>query len=394
MHRPIISKLPFLLFALSGGLRAADPAVRISSPQEKEEVTAPFMLHTELDGVSAAQVLEATVYWADDSIAQRLLAPPFVFRLRPPASARPGHPLALRVVFTLRDGRKLAASRSVVLTRNDETLVRRILVPLSASANGKPLTDLSAADFTVSQDGASLPIREFLQDTRPVNLLIAVDTSGSMELGHRLDKAKEAAQLFYAQMKTEDRIGLFDFNDEVYRLVPLGPPSSDFPRAVNSLEPLGATSLWETLDLALPELTDAGERKAVVLITDADERGVDSTRINAEKVGEAWRQSDAVLYAVFTASSGGGAGAFVSKLAEGSGGTALRDVDPKELPAAAQALVTQLRTQYLLSFTPRGEPDGKYHTISVTCRREGAVLHYRRGFLYGKKAEGEKKKGK
>src|SRR6185369_3360966 len=103
------------------------------------------------------------------------------------------------------------------------------------------------------------------------------------------------------QLKPEDRIGLFDFNDEVYRLVPLAPPSPEFTRAVNSLEPLGATSLWETLDLALPELATAGERKAVVLITDADERGVDSTRVGAEKVGEAWRSSDAVLYAVFTA---------------------------------------------------------------------------------------------
>jgi VWFA-related protein len=390
-------RLPFLLLPLlftAGVLRAGDAALRINSPQENEEVTAPFLLHTDLTGAADGDVLEATVYWADDSVAQRLLAPPFTFRLRPPAAARPGRPLALRVVFTLRDGRKLAAARTVILTRNDETLVRRILVPLSASANGKPLTDLTAADFSVTQDGAAAPIREFLQDTRPVNLLIAIDTSGSMELGHRLDKAKEAAQLFFAQLKPEDRIGLFDFNDEVYRLVPLAPPSAEFPLAVKSLEPLGATSLWETLDLALPELADAGERKAVVLITDADERGVDTTRVNAEKVGEAWRSSDAVLYAVFTASSGGGAGAFVAKLADASGGTALRDVDPKEIPAAAQSLVTQLRTQYLLSFTPRGEPDGKYHTISVTCRREGAILHFRRGFLYGKKAEAEKKKGK
>ncbi len=384
-YSPRFAPAPFAFACAAAALSAAEPAVKIVSPAQMETFNGSLVVQVAFEGVEESQVLEVTAYWWD-APAQKQIAPPWLFRLRAPVGAPNGKPQRVRVVATLRDGRRLGAERMVVLLADDATVVRRILVPVSAALDGRPLADLKAADLSLQVDGRPLAFKEFIADERPVSLVVAFDTSGSMADEHRMDNAKVAGRIFFDQMKSEDKIGLLDFNDEVFRLVPLGPPSPDYPAAVKSLEPAGATSLWEVLDLARAELAGGGARQAVVLITDADGRGI-STRLDMDKVLDAWKQGDVLLFAVVVASAGGGEGAVIEKLATASGGAALRSVAPAQLPEAARGIVGQLRTQYLLSFAPPGEPDGKPHSITLYCKRDKVQLRYRRGFVYGEKAK-------
>lgn len=373
----------FALAALAwcGVARSTEPAARIVTPAEGESFTGSLVVQVELAGIRDEEVLEAVAHWWD-APAQKLLAPPWRFRLRAPAGAPNGKPQRVRVVVTLKDGRKFGDQRMVVPVVEEATVVRRILVPLSAVKDGRPVTDLAGSELSLQVDGKSVRFNEFIIDERPISLVVAIDTSGSMADQKRLEQAQAAAMIFFDQLKPDDRVALFDFNDEVYRLVPLGPPSPEYPAAVKSLEAKGATSLWEALDLARPEV-QGGSRRAVILITDADGRGIDATRMDAARTAEAYREGDVVVFAVFVGSSGGSEAGVVEKIALAGGGHALRGVAPAELPAAARAIVAQLRTQYLLSFTPPGAPDGRSHSIVISTRRDGVELRHRRVYIYG-----------
>lgn len=86
------------------------------------------------------------------------------------------------------------------------------------------------------------------QRTLPLNLAIALDTSGSME-GDKLDQAKTACRSILAQLRDQDTLSLASFNDRVLTQIDTC-RGSDRDRAagsINSLQAGGTTRV----DLAL-----------------------------------------------------------------------------------------------------------------------------------------------
>lgn len=108
---------------------------------------------------------------------------------------------------------------------------------LDVTANGEQVSDL-----VVEPVGAS---------TVPVGVVLAIDTSGSMD-GAPIESAISAAQSFVDQARTEDRIAIISFNDEVQVLS-------------------GFTSNKQTLNSTLAGITAGGE----TAFNDAVVQGID-----------------------------------------------------------------------------------------------------------------------
>ncbi len=112
-------------------------------------------------------------------------------------------------------------------------------------------------------------------DRKPANVLLVVDTSGSMEEDGRLASAKQGVKTFLDQVGPNDRIGLTAFSDEIQPLLSVAPfPANRKPLedAVANLIASGGTAVYDATSsafAAVRQLGGGGDRiNAVVLLTD------------------------------------------------------------------------------------------------------------------------------
>jgi Ca-activated chloride channel homolog len=166
------------------------------------------------------------------------------------------------------------------------------------------------------------------EDRKPANVLLVLDTSGSMIQEQRLGRAKQGLEGFLAQVQPQDRIGLTVFSDEIRPLVPIGPLKDNTPRlrqAVAGVNASGGTRIYDVTSDAVDQVARVADKSrinAVVLLTDGED--TDSDRTADEVVKKLAAQGDSSKRVrVFTiAYSAGAAGAAqtLARIAAASGG--------------------------------------------------------------------------
>ncbi len=110
-------------------------------------------------------------------------------------------------------------------------------------------------------------------ERRPVILTFAIDTSGSMELGARLEAVRTALATLLANLESDDRVGIIAYGTQPYLVLPhtSARESDRILDAVDGLTPLGSTNVEAGLDLAYriaDESTHARAVSRVVLCSD------------------------------------------------------------------------------------------------------------------------------
>ncbi len=154
---------------------------------------------------------------------------------------------------------------------------------------------LSGADFAITEEGNPRPAGT--TDLRnDIEVVLAIDTSGSMRPNDALGKAKAAARSMIEQLPAETRIGVVGFGSDVFIASPLTTDRETLTDAIDRLEFSGDTSLWD----ALVESADQFRAKAdvsryVVVITDGVDDGSTTTIDGAISALES---ADSALYAV------------------------------------------------------------------------------------------------
>src|SRR5829696_4738858 len=135
------------------------------------------------------------------------------------------------------------------------------------------------------------------EDRKPANVLLVLDTSGSMAEEARLDNAKQGLEVFLAQVAPQDRVGLTTFSDQITPLVPVGPFGENRQKLRGAIQRLiadGGTAFYDAAaegSATVRDLADRDDRiNAVVLLTDGDD--VDSSRDLAGVVQELEDQGD------------------------------------------------------------------------------------------------------
>jgi Ca-activated chloride channel family protein len=149
-------------------------------------------------------------------------------------------------------------------------------------------------------------------DRKPANVLLVVDTSGSMLDEDKLVHAQQGLRSFLNGVSAQDRIGLTSFSTDINPLVPIGPIRDNRNRlqqAVDGLTPDGQTSLFDATDAAVRDVrSGAGPDhiNAVVILTDGEDTNssLGSDKVIADLRGQA---EDPQRVRVFTIAYGSGA---------------------------------------------------------------------------------------
>jgi VWFA-related protein len=269
--------------------------------------------------------------------------------------------------------------------------------------NGRLIPDLTKDDFQLSEDQQPQVIRYFSREAdTPLTMGILVDTSPSQ--GRVLEVEKREAEAFLREvMRPRDLTFVLHFDVEVELLQDF---TSDLHRLDNAIEEgqingggvrtpgtfptddsQGATHLYDAVYLSARELlkNEVG-RKVLILLTDGEDQG---SKVKLDAALEAAQKSDVIIYSVdihdrsFYMRQGMGyeGESVLRKLSEETGGRVIQ-TSTKDTSEAFQQIARDLRTQYLLGYTPTNTKlDGTFRKIEVKVHTSGNVkVDARRGY--------------
>ena len=202
------------------------------------------------------------------------------------------HPLALLEANTLSDvNRESFRAFANYLTSPDaQQLIlskgyRPADLNIKIDGANSPINAGNGADPTKPQTSLQVPsaavldvVREsWLANKRRTNVMLVVDTSGSME-GDKIENVQTALATFLDQIKSnEERVGLFEFYNDVTERVKINELKNNrsaLVRAVTTLDPGGNTALLDGVAAAydrLQQLNDPSRINAIVVMTDGKE---------------------------------------------------------------------------------------------------------------------------
>jgi Ca-activated chloride channel family protein len=166
------------------------------------------------------------------------------------------------------------------------------------------------------------------RDRKPANILLVLDTSGSMNTEGRLQRAKDGLEVFFRGVEPQDSVGLTIFSDHVQPLVtpaPLSQNRAALRSRVRGVIAEGGTAFYDATVEAFDTVRDqraTGAINAVVLLTDGEDT---DSRLNADDVVAHIReQGDSAnrvrVFTIAYSSGATGARANLAKIAAASGG--------------------------------------------------------------------------
>jgi Ca-activated chloride channel family protein len=238
--------------------------------------------------------------------------------------------------------------------------------------NGAFAGGLARDDFAVFEDGRAQQIAVFeRQSEQPLNLTLAIDTSGSV----RKDMSEEAAaarHFAHVLMRPQDQMSVLQFATHVRELVPFTNKLAVIDRGLGELRGDWATALYDAICYGAKHLGPKQGRKVLILISDGDDTAKSSTYDDAL---EAALRNEVMIYSLIDvpieASAGrdlGGEHALIA-LSEETGGKHFY-VSEGGLDKAFAKVSDDLRTQYLIGYYPRHQmPGTDFHRLTVTVPR-------------------------
>lgn len=272
-------------------------------------------------------------------------------------------------------------------------------VDVFVSKDGKALAGLAPEDFEVYDEGKLQTIDHVSFGTVPVNVMLALDTSTSVA-GEKLTHLREAADAFLRELTEDDRAGLLTFSHHLNLRSGLTSERAALSRLLDGIVAEGATSWRDALFATLEILEPVRERPMVLLFTD----GADTySWLTEEQMPSLVERSDAVVYAItreerevildlrttreqkryldarreWTQRT-----RLLRRLTEESGGRLVETRSSDRLQATFLEILDEMKSRYVLTYSPPSRVREGWHDIEVRVKRRGAEVHARRGYYY------------
>lgn len=221
-------------------------------------------------------------------------------------------------------------------------------------------------------------------DTVPLNVILVLDTSGSM-VGDRLTDLAAASRRLIQALKPDDAAALLTFNEPAELRVPMTRDREALLAAVDSLEARGATSLYDGLFLSLQMRPDTTEARTVALVF-SDGRDTASW-LSRASLTEAVRRSGVVTHIVellpeeARLSQRSSVSGVLDGLADVGGGRRWPATSSRALQELFVRVLDELRSRYLLTYYPTGVAREGWHDVKVTLQGARGDVIARPGYF-------------
>ena len=260
---------------------------------------------------------------------------------------------------------------------------------------------LKKENFRIFENEQEQKVAFFSAETAlPVTLGLLIDTSGSEQ--NRLPAEQEAATRFLNRvLRKGDEAMVISFDVDVDLLSDFTDDRAQLDRAIRSarinapmvsmtnpgpLPPesrtrgLRGTAFYDAIWTACGEklATEAG-RKALVIITDADDQG---SKVRVEEAIEAAERTNTVVHILLVHDPGFGWRPDIAhKIADATGGRVIEVSSEKHLQEAFDQISEELRSEYTLGYYPTNAArDGKFRKIKVETTDTDLKVLARKGY--------------
>jgi len=256
--------------------------------------------------------------------------------------------------------------------------------------NGDFITDLTAEDFEIVEEGQQQTITYFASGEQsaaapPLHVGLLFDTSGSM--GEDIELSRSAAIRFLNTFSDAVDMTLVDFDTEV-RVATYG--QADFPRMVERIRgrrPSGWTALYDALGIYLDGAAENEGRTILLLYTDG---GDTRSAIALGDLMTLVRASDVTIHTVGfmehqLSSTRLRQRMGLMEIAETTGGQSFFPSAMEDIEEAYDKVVAQIRAQYSLGYTSTDTAqDGSWRKVDIKLTRQdlrGARVQSRKGYF-------------
>lgn len=276
-----------------------------------------------------------------------------------------------------------------------------VQVDVLVTEGKRSVRGLTAANFELRDRGVVQAIDSVSLEDVPLSLMLVLDTSSSVR-GTPLTHLKQAVSAVIDRLAPDDRASLMTFNGDVSLDCDWTGDRGRLHAAIDRVQAGGATALHDAAYAALMLRDPSPGRPLVLIFSDATDT---ASWLPGARVVDLAQRHDAVVYIVtlrapeqrplgyladFTSgiqarpanlAAGAFKEPFVDRLAAESGGSVLRAEGSGDLRNTFEKIVTEFRSRYVITYTPRGVEVSGWHPLQVTLKGRSGRVTARRGYL-------------
>ena len=232
---------------------------------------------------------------------------------------------------------------------------------------------LTAADFEVLDNGVLQRVEIVDPSTVPVSVVLALDSSASLDATERLHLANASSRVIDA-LKPGESATLLTFTGRIAIRSAFTSDAATLRKLVAAPMPSGDTALNDAAHVAMLLATSAPGRPIVILFSDGDDT---ASFLSEDAVVETAQRAGSVVSVVMV----GGRGRLLQQLASTTGGALVKERSLDRVAERFAELLEGFRNRYLLSFAPSGVEKAGWHKLTV--RVKGGDVRARTGYWSG-----------
>ncbi|MFL6276195.1 MAG: VWA domain-containing protein [Blastocatellia bacterium] len=286
-------------------------------------------------------------------------------------------------------------SGATATAQDDVVKLKADLVTIDATVTDKDgnfIRNLKAADFAVYEDGVPQKLDFFEASeqtvlTRPLAVVVAIDTSGSIK-PEEIARQRLATENFMRLVRPESIFSVIAFNTETRVLQDFTSDARKVSAAFQKIgEVTGSSRIFGSIDKAVGMLKRAPRfrngrrlRRVVIVLTD----GYDN--VSSPEQGDLIRRANDAEVTVFSITlpsymPGGTSNKRamtlldVSRIVPMTGGADF-SADTRDFAPVFKSIAEEIRSGYTLAYYPQesSRRDGRLHQVRVECKRVGAII--------------------
>lgn len=281
--------------------------------------------------------------------------------------------------------------------------VNLVNVPFSArDRNGQWVTDLTAADLEVFEDGIPQKISFFSRASdSPLNIAIVADISGSQEKFLK-DHRRDLRDFLKGVLTKRDQALLVCFGNSIRLVSPFSKQADhlddalkDYQKAknVSNFPKLGApeirsggTAFYDAVCLAAQQMAGQEGRRAMLIFSDGEDNSSARNLMDAVETAQEYGVTLFTLRytelkkGIWNARNKYGR-SVMSRLAAESGGLEFDAGESSDLRNEFRQIADMLRSTFDLAYTSsQPERDGSFRKIRIRVKQPGLTLRHKTGY--------------